>query len=105
MSGRVCVCGGWASCVCLYLKLQTSVLPFAFEIPLKLTSAHHLFPCSFFLAKRQNRPLDLLVLCVAGCTTGSLCPWYPNLRDKVLSLYKAQGEDSVLKSTKTHQIH
>jgi hypothetical protein len=26
---------------------------------------------------------------VAGCTTGSLYPWYPNLRDKVLSLYLA----------------
>jgi len=26
------VCGGWARCVCLYLKLQTSVLPLAREI-------------------------------------------------------------------------
>src|SRR5215203_1876035 len=29
VSGRMCVCGGWAPCVCLYLKLQTSVLPLA----------------------------------------------------------------------------
>src|SRR5215217_647102 len=41
----------------------------------------------FPFGKDKNRPQDPLVLCVAGCTTGSLCPWYPYLRDKVLSLY------------------
>jgi hypothetical protein len=27
---------------------------------------------------------------VAGCTTGSLCPWCPYIRDEVLSLYQAE---------------
>ena len=27
---------------------------------------------------------------VAGCTTGSLCPRCPYIRDKVLSLYEAE---------------
>src|SRR5215213_2222955 len=40
-----------------------------------------------FSQKTKPATLDPLVLCVAGCTTGSLCPWYPYLRDKVLSLY------------------
>jgi len=34
-------CGGWAFCVCLYLKLQTSVLPLAREI-LTLLCLEHL---------------------------------------------------------------
>jgi hypothetical protein len=40
---------------------------------------------------KQNRPLRIVMIpSVAGCTTGSLCPRCPYLRDEVLSLYQAE---------------
>ena len=96
VSGRMCICGGWARCVCLYLA--TNKRPaLCLEFSRKLTSAQHPFLFSLSLSpKTKNRPLDPMVLCVAGCTTGSLCPWYPYLRDKVHSLYLIARASSFL---------
>jgi len=76
VSGRMGVCGGWASCVCLYLKLQTSVRPFALRFLLSYLRLRTSFPARFPVPKEKPAPLGLSTF-VAGCTTGSVCPRCP----------------------------
>ncbi len=83
----MCLFAGAGRIVCASTKLQTSVRPFAFEIPLKLAAAPHLFPARFTVPKEKPAPIGLTAF-VAGCTIGSVCPRCP-YRDRVPSLHKS----------------
>src|SRR5215207_4630311 len=82
-AGRHCVALSIAKTSVRPLSLRTSSL----SQPCGTTS----LPFSLSLSHDKNRPQDHKVIPnVAGCTTGSLCPRCPYIRDEVLSLYKAE---------------
>src|SRR5829696_5204188 len=72
------VCRGWASCGAAYSK--TSVQPLPCDSSVAILGKSPPSPYRSPYSKRQNTPLDLLVLCVAGCATSSICPKRPSLR-------------------------
>ncbi len=71
-------------------SVRPSALTFCLEIPL-LANLHSSppSPARSPFAKNKTGHRTHWPFVVAGCTTGSLYPWYPYLRDKVLSLYLA----------------
>src|SRR5215203_1780852 len=71
---------------CLVEKQRSGPYPCAFFS--KITFSHHLSSLLPFHFTQKNRPLRITMIpSVAGCTTGSLCPRCPHIRDEVLSLY------------------
>src|SRR5215211_2444272 len=83
---------GRVVCASTFSYKQASC-PLPFEITSLANLGYSPLPLlAFPFPKNKTGHRTLLVLCVAGCTTGSLCPWYPYLRDKVLSLYLIASE-------------
>src|SRR5215208_3844072 len=85
------ICGGWAF-LCMSVHSQTSVRPLVLPISSKATLAPSPpFPSrSPFPKTKTGHYRITMIPTVAGCTTGSLCPRCPYIRDEVLSLYQAE---------------
>jgi hypothetical protein len=84
----MCLFAGLGGFVCASTKLQTTVLPFAFEIPLKLTAAPHLFPCLLYRSQRKTGPYGSNDL-GSRLHHWLRLPRVPIYGNRVRSLYKA----------------
>jgi hypothetical protein len=83
-----CVFVGAGRVVSASTKLQTSVRPFAFEGALSIANLYsYPLPPRFFSQEQNRPPLGSLIdPLVAGCTTGSACPYRcPHGRTGVLA--------------------